>query len=172
MNQDFGKLKDSLPGEVRGWLTPNGSSVMDGARLAVINAVVLFGLLVLAGLFSLFRALFGWFIPLSTLFFGIAMIGLMTLLFGMIWFRYTTAHREMAFRRGGSNAGRFGLIAASPFIVLALMLFGSGLMALFFGLISFSAGRVGSAMLRMIYAMVFVLLAVGNYLVARVIADR
>jgi hypothetical protein len=86
----------------------------------------------------------------------------------IVWYRYASLYGRMAQASGRDvHPDRFGLIAGSPFGVLALMLLASGLFGLAFSVIGLSFSGLSAAVGRIIFAALFGLLAVGCIGIAR-----
>lgn len=66
----------------------------------------------------------------------------------------------------------FGLIAALPFIAMALLLLASGVLSLFFAVITFSGDRSVDALFRILYGGLFTLAAAANMIIARAASDQ
>ena len=115
---------------------------MDGIRLAAINTVFLVALLVLTSVGSLILRVASWVLPIPVIFPAFIVV-IAVVVFGLIvWQRSAAAHRDAVLARGGqTRPDVFGLIAALPFIGIALLLVSSGILSLFFAVITFSGGR-------------------------------
>jgi hypothetical protein len=162
----------SITGRVRAWLTPSGAPVMDGLRLATINVVVLLAALILLGLMTIIDRTAGWLLPLPLLLSGFFIVMLMAAVGLWIAWRYSEAHGEAS--RAGSKQIKpdvFGVVAALPFIVLALMLLGSGMLGIFSALVTLSGSRFSEAIGQVGYGALFAALSAGIVFVARVATD-
>lgn len=150
------------------WFRPTGSTTMDGIRLAIINTVFLVVLLIVLSIGSLILRIVSWALPIPVLFPAfLAVIAFAA--FGLIvWQRYAAAHGEAAMLKGKqTRPDVFGALAALPFIAMALLLVSSGILSLFFAVITFSGGRSVDALFRILYGGIFVLAAAANLIIAR-----
>ena len=154
------------------WFRPTGSTVVDGLRLAAINTTFLVALLLVASIGSLFLRIVSWVLPIPAIFPAFLVL-IAFAIFGLIvWQRYAAAHGEAVLRRGKQpRPDVFGAIAATPFIGMALLLLSSGILSLFFAVITFSGGRSVDAIFRILYGGIFVLAAAANLIVARAASD-
>ncbi len=169
---DFDEFRQPANAGVIDWFRPTGSTVVDGLRLAVINTVFLIALLIVVSISSLLLRLANWVLPFPVIFpvFIVVVVSLVLAAFG--WQRYAAAHGRMAMARGNqTRPDVFGVLAALPFIGLALLLVSSGILSLFFAMITFSGGRTFDALVRMLYGVVFALAAAANLIVARAASD-
>jgi hypothetical protein len=154
------------------WLAPRGGTVTDGARLAAINAVGLVVALLIVGVMSLLTRLLRHLLPLPFWFTGLVTLLILLALAVFIWFRFATAHGRAARASGRAvSPDLFGVIAAIPFVAVAVILTSSGLFGLFLSIITFSASRAGDAIQRLATALAFLLLAAGNVIIARAASD-
>ena len=64
-----------------------------------------------------------------------------------------------------------GAIAALPFALVGLLLLSFGLVGLFFAMITFSLSRAGDGLQRILFAVIFIGLAVANIIIARAATD-
>jgi uncharacterized membrane protein len=149
-------------------LAPTGGAIVDGFRLAVVNAAFLIAALAIAGILSVLGRVVRWIIPVPLVSPGIIVLGLSILFAAVVWYRYAALHGRMA-QAGGRDVhpDRFGLIAGAPFGVLALLLLASGLFGLVVSVAGFSFSGVSAAVGRIIFAALFGLLAAGCVGIAR-----
>lgn len=163
------------PGEdgVMAWLRPTGSTFMDGLRLALINTGFVVFLLIAVSISSLVLRLVSWALPIPVLVPALLIV-VAFVIFGLIvWQRYAVAHGEAAMERGKqTRPDVFGLIAALPFIAMALLLLASGVLSLFFAVITFSGDRSVDALFRILYGGLFTLAAAANMIIARAASDQ
>lgn len=154
---------------IRAWLSPTGGAFVDGVRLAVANSIFLVCALILAFVLALLGRLLDILFPIPTVNPGLIVLGL-SMLFGIIvWYRYASTHRRLAQASGKTtHPDRFGIIAGSPFTLLAIMLFASGVFGLFVSVAGLNIGGAGAAVGRIIFAALFGLLAVALLIIARV----
>ena len=159
----------SIFSTVRGWLSPTGGTVVDGTRLAVANGLFLVSALVLAFIIALLSRLVDVFVAVPTPNPGLIVLAL-SILFGIVvWYRFGVAHRRLAQASGRSfHPDRFGIIAGSPFALLALLLLGSGIFGLFISVAGLNFGGFSAAFGRLIFALFFGLLAAASVIVARI----
>jgi len=153
---------------IRSWLSPTGRVLIDGVRLAVINSIFLFGSIAFAFVAALLVRLVRIFLPVPAVNPGLLIL-VLSVIFGLIvWYRYASRHRDLAQATGRSvNPDRFGAIAGAPFALLGLLLLASGLFGLAISVAGPNFGGVGAAVGRLIFAVLFGLLAVGSVGVAR-----
>jgi hypothetical protein len=163
------------PGDdgVVAWLRPTGSTFMDGLRLAAINTCFVVFLLIVVSIGSLILRLASWVLPIPVLV-PAFLIVVAFVVFGLVvWQRYAAAHGEAAMVRGKqTRPDVFGLVAALPFIAMALLLLSSGVLSLFFAVITFSGERSIDALFRILYGGVFTLVAAANMIIARAASDQ
>lgn len=132
----------------------------------------LVALLVLVSIGSLLLRIASWVLPIPVIFPAFILI-IAVVAFGLIvWQRYAAAHRDAAIARGNqTRPDVFGLLAALPFIGIALLLVSSGILSLFFAVITFSGGRSVDALFRIMYGGIFALAAAANLIAARAASD-
>ena len=162
------KRDQSALATIRGWLSPTGGAFVDGMRLAVANSIFLVAALILAFLLALAGRLLRILLPVPSAHPGLIVLAL-SILFGLVvWYRYAAAHRELAQASGRStHPDRFGIIAGSPFALLAVLLFASGVFGLFVSVAGLNVGGAGAAVGRLIFALLFGLLALASVVIAR-----
>lgn len=154
------------------WFRPTGSTVVDGLRLAAINTVFLIALLIVASIGSLLLRVVNWVVPIPAIFPAFIVLIAFAVFGFVVWQRFATAHGEAAIRRGRQpRPDVFGAVGAIPFIGMALLLLSSGVLSLFFAVITFSGGRSVDALFRILYGGIFVLAAAANLIVARAASD-
>ncbi|MEZ4568994.1 MAG: hypothetical protein R2849_01405 [Thermomicrobiales bacterium] len=158
----------SLLTTVRRWLRPTGGAVVDGARLAVVNGIVLLAALILSFVLVLLIRLIRIVIPVPAASPGVIVL-VLSVVFGLVvWYRYARSHRRLAQAAGKRvNPDRFGIIAGLPFALLALMLLGSGLFGLAISTIGLNVGGMGAALGRIVFSILFGLMAVASVAIAR-----
>ena len=163
------KRDQSALATIRGWLSPTGGVFVDGIRLAVANSIFLVGALIFAFVLALIVRVLDLLLPVPSVSPGLVVLGL-SILFGIVvWYRYAATHRKLAQASGRStHPDRFGIIAGSPFALLALLLFASGIFGLFVSVAGLNIGGAGAAVGRIIFAVLFGLLALASVIVARV----
>lgn len=158
---------------VRRWLEPTGGPVVDGFRLAVVNGVFLAIALLMAALVAVLLVVVRWVLPVPDIYPGIVVLGVSIALGAVVWYRYANTHVKIASQHGRQlQPELFGSVAASPFIGVALLLLSSGLFSLFLSMISLNMDRAGDAAMRILFAVLFGLLAVACVTVARLAASR
>ena len=158
---------------VRRWLEPTGGPVVDGFRLAVANSVFLALALLIAALVSVLLVMVRWVLPVPDIYPGIVVLGVSIAFGAVVWYRYALAHVERATQRGRRlQPELFGGVAAAPFIGVTLLLLSSGLFGLFLSMISLNMDRAGDALMRVVFAVLFGLVAVACVTVARLAARR
>lgn len=150
-------------------LSPSGSEIADGIRLAVLNTITIVAALIIAGAGALIIAVLRWVFPLPAPPGGLMVIIIIALVGLVLWTRFGRYHRLAGGAlRSGRQAYRMGAIGATPFVVLALMLAGSALIGILFALISLDLDRATSGFMRLVYAALLVGLAALNiYLTTR-----
>ena len=155
--------------QVLGRFSPRGGTYSDGARLAVINIaglVVAALLLVVARVLN--RTLFSFPFLFSGFFVALALIGGAV----VFWHSFARAHERAARLRGRKpRPDVFGAIGAIPFAFIGVFQIGTGLIAMLFALLTFSAGRAGAALTTIGSGVLFLVLAVLLVGVARVASD-
>lgn len=158
----------SILSTARGWLSPTGGAVVDGARLAVVNGLFLLAALIFSFVLVLLVKLIRLVVSVPEASPGVIVL-VLSILFGLIvWYRYAKAHRKLAQAAGRDlNPDRFGIIAGVPFALLAVMLLGSGLFGLAISTIGFNVGGMGAALGRIVFSALFALMAFASVLVAR-----
>lgn len=157
---------------VRVWLTPTGGTVFDGLRLAVINAGVLIAGFVLLGFLSLLDRLADWLLPVSLLF--PAFFVLLIVAAAGLWVshRYAEMHAQATRARAVAvKPDLFAIIGALPYVVLAVMLLGSGMLSLFLAMVTFSGSRFVDALGQIGYGALFTALSAGVIYVVRMATD-
>lgn len=144
-------------------LAPSGGAYADGLRLAILNTITLIGALIVAGAGALVIAILRWAFPIPAPPGGVAVIVIIALVGLVLWTRFGRYHRLAGtYQEGSRDAFRMGLIGASPFVILAIMLAGSALVGLLLALVSLDPGRAVSGAIRLVYAMLLVGLAALN----------
>ena len=143
--------------------------MVDGVRLAVANGLFLVSALVLAVIVTLLSRIVDLFVSVPTPNPGLLVLAL-SILFGIVvWYRYGVAHRNLAQATGRStHPDRFGVIASAPFTLLAILLFASGIFGVLISTAGLSFGGASAAGMRLIYSLLFGMLAIASVLVARV----
>ena len=121
---------------------------------------------------SLILRIASWVLPIPVIVPAFIVI-VCVVIFGLVvWQRFAAAHRDAALARGKkTRPDVFGLIAALPFIGLALLLISSGILSLFFAVITFSGGRTVDALFRIMYGGIFALAAAANLIAARAASE-
>lgn len=172
MKFDFDEFRRPANDGFVDWFRPTGSTVVDGLRLAAINTVFLIALLIVVSVGSLLLRLASWALPIPVIFPAFIVV-IACLAFGAFgWHRYAAAHGRQAMARGKqTRPDIFGVLAALPFIAMALLLVSSGILSLFFAVITFSGGRTFDALTRMLYGVIFAAAAAANLIVARAASD-
>jgi uncharacterized membrane protein len=168
MYSEYSGGPQSTRAQITQLMSPRGGTTSDGLRLAIINGIGLVVVALLIGIVSLITRAVGLPNVLISFGTGIACIALAV----FFWFRYAEAHGRAA--RARQNSVRpdvFGSIAAIPFAVVGLLLVSSGLFGLFLAMVTFSLSRAGAGLERLLYAIIFLGLAVGNVIVARAASD-
>lgn len=168
MRFDFGEFESPEDDRIRSWLTPNGSTVFDGIRLAVINLAFLIVLLLVVSLIAIILRAVGlpnWVAAVTPVLLAIA--GLAT--FGtLLWIRYSDHHHRMSAAKGRESRGDvLGAIGALPFIGLAMLLLATGVLTLFFSILTFDGGRTLDSLLRVLYGLLFAAAAAGTLIATR-----
>jgi hypothetical protein len=149
-------------------MAPRGGTVTDGIRLAVINGVGLVLSMLFIGLISLLTRVVG--LPHVLISFVIGVVVVAGAVF--FWFRYAEAHgRAARTLQRNVRPDVFGAVAAIPFAILGLLMVSFGLFGLFFAMISFSLSRAGDGLQRLLFAVIFLGLAVANVIIARAASD-
>lgn len=142
--------------------------MVDGLRLAAINTAFLVALLVMVAIGSLLLRIVSWVLPVPVIVPAFLVIIAMAIFGLIVWHRYAKAHQRAALARGRqTRPDVFGGLAALPFIGIALLLVSSGILSLFFAVITFSGGRSVDALVRIMYGGIFALAAAANLLAAR-----
>lgn len=154
---------------IREWLSPTGGAFVDGIRLAVANSIFLVSALIFSFLLAILARLLDILFPIPRINPGIVVL-VLSILFGIVvWYRYAVSHRRLAQASGRSiHPDRFGIIAGSPFLLLAILLFSSGVFGLFVSVAGLSIGGAGAAVGRIIFAALFALLAGALLVISRV----
>jgi hypothetical protein len=161
--------EESIITMTRRWLRPTGGSVSDGLRLAVANGLFIVVALIFSFLLAVVVRVLRFVFPLPSVNPGLVVLGLSILFAAIVWYRYGSTHRNLAQASGRmTNPDQFGLIAGLPFALLALLLLGSGLFGLLVSVAGLSIGGATGAAGRLLYAVLFGLLAVGSVVTARV----
>lgn len=156
---------------VRGWLRPTGGTLTDGLRLAVANGLFLVTALILSFVLAIVFRIVRLVVAVPSVNPGLVVLGLSILFGAIVWYRYGATHRNLAQATGrATNPDHFGLIAGAPFALLALLLLGSGLFGLLVSAAGLSLGGATGAAGRIVYAVLFGLLAVGSVVTARISA--
>lgn len=172
MRFDFEELRRPGRDGVVDWFRPSGSTVMDGLRLAAINTLFLIVLLIVVSFGSLLLRLASWALPIPVIFPAFIIVVACLAIGAFGWQRFAAEHGRQAAARGKqTRPDVFGALAALPFIGLALLLVSSGILSLFFAMISFSGSRTFDALARMLYGLIFVGAAAANLIVARAASD-
>lgn len=166
MRQDlFQQLGERWHQTILRLLSPSGRAYLDGVRLAVLNTITLLGALIIAGAGAILLAILRWVFPIPGPPGGLVVIVIITLVGLVLWTRFGRYHRLAGgYHNQPSDLYRMGLIAASPFIVLAIMLAGSALVGILLALISLDPGRAVSGAVRLVYAGLLIGLAALNVL--------
>ena len=142
---------------------------VDGVRLAVANGIFLMAALILSFLLAVVTWLLRFFVAVPSANSGLVVLGLSVIFATVVWYRYAASHRRLAQATGRTtHPDRFGLIAGAPFTLLALLLFSSGVFGLFISVAGFNIGGASAAAGRLIFALLFGLMAVASVIVARV----
>lgn len=172
MNFNFDEFQRPDGQGVLEWFRPTGSTVVDGLRLAAINTAFLVALLVVVSVGSLFLRVVSWVLPVPVVFPAFLAIIAFVVFGFIVWQRYAAAHGAAAAARGRqTRPDVFGAIGAIPFIGMALLLLSSGILTLFFAVITFSGGRSVDALIRILYGGIFALAAAANLIFARSASD-
>jgi hypothetical protein len=168
MYSDFPGGPQGTRDQITQLISPSGGTMTDGIRLAVINGVGLVLALLLIGMVSLITRLIG--LPHVVISFIVGSGIVAAAIF--FWFRYAEAHgkRARALQRS-VRPDVFGAIAALPFALVGLLLLSFGLVGLFFAMITFSLSRAGDGLQRILFAVIFIGLAVANIIIARAATD-
>ena len=145
---------------LRSWLSPTGGAFADGMRLAVINGLFLIGGMIAAFLIAVVARLLRVVVDLPNISPGFLLL-IMSILFGLVvWYRYARSHRRLVEASGRSlHPDRFGIVAGSPFLLLSILLLGSGFFGLVISFAGLNVGGVSAAVGRMIFAVLFGILA-------------
>ena len=168
MYSDFSGGPQGTRDQITQLIAPSGGTMTDGIRLAVINGIGLVLALLLIGMVSLITRLIG--LPHVVISFIVGAGIVAAAIF--FWFRYAEAHgkRARALQRS-VRPDVFGAIAALPFALVGLLLLSFGLVGLFFAMITFSVSRAGDGLQRILFAVIFIGLAVANIIIARAATD-
>jgi hypothetical protein len=162
----------SLTDRATRWLTPRGSAVTDGLRLAAVNTAGLIAGLAIVALVSIITRLFSRVVDLPVLLTGFVTVVFLVSAGAWIWYRYSIAYGRAARSRGReARADVFGAIAAAPFAVLALLLLSFGFIGMFFAVITFSASRAGDAFRQLGFAVLFFAIATATIVITRAASD-
>lgn len=149
-------------------VAPHGGTVTDGLRLAALNGAGLILASLIIGVISvIMRALD---LPFVLVGFGVTVVFIALAIY--FWFKYAEAHGRAA--RAKHRMVRpdvFGAVAALPFALIGLLLVSSGLFALFLAMVTFSLSRAGGGLQRLLYAVIFLGLAITNVIIARAASD-
>lgn len=158
----------SIIATIRRLLAPTGSALADGLRLAAINAAFLIGALATAFVLAVIARIVRWLLPVPSVSPGLVVLLLSVVFALIVWYRYARQHGRMAQARGRIvQPDRFGVIAGAPFAVLALLLLMSGMFGLFISVIGLSFAGIGEALGRLVFGVLFGLLAVVSVVIAR-----
>lgn len=168
MRFDFGEFEGPEDDRIRSWFSPTGSTVFDGVRLAVINLAFLIALLLGVSLIAIILRAVGlpnWIAAVTPVLLAIA--GL-TIFGAVIWIRYADRHHQQVSLKGRESRGDIlGAIAALPFIGLAMLLLATGVLTLFFSILTFDGGRTLDSLLRVLYGLLFAAAAAGTLIATR-----
>ncbi len=168
MRFDFGEFEGPEDDRIRSWLSPNGSTVFDGIRLAVINLAFLIALLLAVSLIAIILRAVGlpnWVAAVTPVL--LALAGL-TIFGAVYWTRYADHHYRMSAANGRESRGDvLGAIGALPFIGLAMLLLATGVLTLFFSILTFDGGRTMDSLLRVLYGLLFAAAAAGTLIATR-----
>jgi amino acid permease len=154
------------------WFTPGGSTLRDGARLAIINSA----LLIVAGFLWLLALVVNRIIDLvlpwpviATRFIGLVALAVVAV---VVAYLFADAHGDAA-RRTQRNvrSDLLGVIGALPFAVFAVSMTTEAILRLLVALIRLNGGHFADALERLILALVFVALTIAVVVAARV-AER
>ncbi len=156
----------------RRWFSPSGSTLRDGARLAIINS----GLLIVAGFIWLFALVVNraidFVLPwplIATRFIGLVALAVVAV---VIAYLFADEHGDAARRTQRSiRSDLLGIIGALPFAVFAVSMSTEAVLRLLVAMVSFNGGHVANALERLIFALVFVALTIAVVVAARV-AER
>ena len=171
-SQQFTGAPVSFIERVRAWLLPTGGAIVDGVRLAAINLAVLIGAFVLLGLMTFIDRAAGWLIPLPLLLPGFFVVLLTAAACLWVDWRYAEAHERATLVRGLIvQPDRFGVVAAAPFIVLAVMLVGTGMLGMAWAVVTLSGSRFVDAIGQIGYGTLFAALSLAVVFVARAATD-
>lgn len=172
MRFDFDEFQRPAAGGFIDWFRPTGSTMVDGLRLAAINTAFLIALVLVVSIGSLIMRIVNWVLPIPALFPAFVVVILAVVAGVIFWHRYADAHLEQALARGKqTKPDIYGALAALPFIGMALLLISSGILGLFFAVITFSGDRSFDSLMRMLYGVFFAGAAAANLIVARAASD-
>jgi hypothetical protein len=173
MKFNFDDFEGPADDRLSSWLRPSGSTVFDGVRLAAINVAFLIVLLLSVSLIALIlRAIGvpGW---VSSVTLVLLAIGGLAIFGAIVWTRYAESHHRLVQSRGRESRGDiFGAIAALPFVGLAFLLLASGVLSLFFSILTFDGGRTLDSLMRVLYGLLFGAAAAGTLIATRNMLDK
>lgn len=159
---------DSLLATVRRMLAPTGGALSDGMRLAVLNGAFLIAALAAAFVLAVLANILDWFLPVPDVSPGLVVLVLSVIFALVVWYRYARQHSRLAQASGRDvQPDRYGVIAGAPFAVLAVLLALSGIFGLVISVVGLSFAGMGEALGRLVFAVLFGLLAAGSVVVAR-----
>jgi len=149
-------------------VAPRGGTLTDGLRLAALNGIGLILVSLAIGLVSVVMRALG--LPFVLVGFGVGVVCIALAVY--VWFRYAEAHGRAARAKQRSvRPDVYGAVAAIPFALVGLLLVSSGLFGLFLAMVTFSLSRAGDGLQRLLFAVIFLGLAVANVIVARAASD-
>jgi len=159
----------SLIATARRMLAPTGGALADGLRLAAINGAFLIAALATAFVLAVIARVIRWaLLPVPVVSPGVMVLILSVAFALIVWYRYARQHGRLVQASGRrAQPERFGAIAGAPFAVLAILLMLSGLFGLFISVIGLSFAGIGAAFGRLVFAVLFGLLAAGSIVIAR-----
>lgn len=150
------------------WLRPRGGTILDGVRLAVINAFGLVVAIIWVAAVSLITRLVDRFVPIPVLFTGFFAVVVALAAAVFIWYRYGSGHGEAARMTGSDpNADVFAAISASPFIAAAVVIASFSIIGLFVAAITFSGSRFVDSLRQLGVSIFFLLVAAANLVIVR-----
>ncbi len=168
MYSDFSGGPQGSRAQITQLVAPRGGTLTDGLRLAALNGLGLILVALTIGLVSVVMRALG--LPFVLVGFGVAVVCIALAVY--IWFRYAEAHGRAARAKQRSvRPDVYGAVAAIPFALVGLLLVSSGLFGLFLAMVTFSLSRAGDGLQRLLFAVIFLGLAVANVIVARAASD-
>lgn len=172
-SQQFTGAPVSFVERVRTWFTPVGRPMLDGGRLAALNIVVMLGAFLLLAIMTLIDRIAGWLIPLPLVLPGFLVLLIVAAACLWIDWRYAGAYRRTSRRLGiAPQMDTFGIIASSPFIVIAVVLIGTGIFSLMLSVLTLSGSRFLDALGQVGYGVVFGALVGGIIYVTRLESEE